>query len=366
MENPLLQVRVQTISTMMRSIKDEIEKTTVVSTIAPSTLKPKPVVSVVVVTYNHELFIEECLLSVLKQKTSFRFEVIVCDDGSSDGTPIILEKLAKSNKNLRVYRGRRENNIQVMNLPTARYNSFMGITFAQGEYLAWMDGDDFWVDENKLQNQFKAMRENPDWSMCFTLGFMVYLDGTSGDVWHPKKREYNSIECYTELTSKELASSRFFRTKHFKSAVPEWLLTSFCDFHMDLCAAKHGPIGHIPSYSSCYRIHSSNAYHGVKEHAKTRTQFYRNQQFLKHGGGESWLPPEVARRQFRHLIKSFDHPAIVKDFETITLYDLMSYGAFKHCSFTGKLNICTYWIFKSIQRKLLSRKPERKGELTQT
>ena len=62
--------------------------------------KPTPLTSVLMVTYNHAPYIQQAIESVLTQETSFPFNLIVCDDASTDGTGEIVKKLAKNNENI--------------------------------------------------------------------------------------------------------------------------------------------------------------------------------------------------------------------------------------------------------------------------
>src|SRR5437867_4724210 len=99
---------------------------------------PKPFVSVLIDTYNHERFIEQAIVSVLEQDfPAADREIIVVDDGSTDGTPEIVKKFEP-----RVRLLRKENGGQA-----SAFNA--GIPECQGEIVAFLDGDDWWAP-NKL------------------------------------------------------------------------------------------------------------------------------------------------------------------------------------------------------------------------
>jgi len=114
-------------------------------------------VSVKVIAYKHKPYIRKCLDSILCQKTNFRYKVVVGDDCSNDGTKEILEEYQKrypdvltvvvNEKNL----GGMENSLNL--------NSFLC-----GEYVCGMEGDDFWVDENRLQKQVDFLDSHPQYS----------------------------------------------------------------------------------------------------------------------------------------------------------------------------------------------------------
>ncbi len=110
----------------------------------------KPFVTVLIDTHNHERFVEEAIVSVLDQDfPSSEMEILVVDDGSTDRTPEIVRKFEPRIRYLR-----KENGGQA-----SAFN--FGIPQAQGEILAFLDGDDWWA-VSKLSTVVKAFEENPD------------------------------------------------------------------------------------------------------------------------------------------------------------------------------------------------------------
>src|SRR5580704_17696442 len=103
-----------------------------------------PKVSVSLITYNHEKYIAECLHSLLKQKTDFDFEIVVSHDCSTDNTDSIIENYVRNYPD-KIRHIRRKNNLGMVR------NAIATIAECRGEYIALMEGDDFWLDENKLQ-----------------------------------------------------------------------------------------------------------------------------------------------------------------------------------------------------------------------
>src|SRR5512139_3128801 len=112
-----------------------------------------PQVSVVIRAYNAIDHIEDCLASVTDQRTPFSLEIIVVDDGSTDGT---LEKLRSTPGLTCLAQSKRG--------PAAARNA--GIRHARGEYIAFLDADDLWPD-GKLQKQVELLQRHPDAAMCF-------------------------------------------------------------------------------------------------------------------------------------------------------------------------------------------------------
>ncbi|WP_049946250.1 glycosyltransferase family 2 protein [Butyrivibrio sp. WCD2001] len=107
-------------------------------------------VSVIIPVYNMEKYIEECLDSIEKQ-TLFELEILCIDDGSTDNSCYILEQYSKRFHNIRVLRQERKG-------PGAARN--LGLEVAKGEFVAFMDADDFYASEDVLQNLYDGAKEN--------------------------------------------------------------------------------------------------------------------------------------------------------------------------------------------------------------
>ena len=122
-------------------------------------------VSVIFITYNHRNHVERALRSVMAQETDFPFEVVVGEDCSTDGTQEILKEIAEEypeheakgpdDRQIRLFL--REENTG--GKPTL--NVYETTQRCTGEYLAYLEGDDFWTDPHKLQKQVSYLEENP-------------------------------------------------------------------------------------------------------------------------------------------------------------------------------------------------------------
>ncbi|HEY4074794.1 MAG TPA: glycosyltransferase family A protein [Herbaspirillum sp.] len=130
-------------------------------------------ISIFLITYNHELFIGECIDSILNQSNLDEIEIIWHDDNSSDRTQAIGDEALRG-KNIQVKRIFKANNRYQKRIPFL----LDMLEQVEGEYIALLEGDDFWIDINKLQLQKDALDTFKDIDICFGRSQVVNLQGT--------------------------------------------------------------------------------------------------------------------------------------------------------------------------------------------
>lgn len=147
----------------------------------PNQVTNKPMVSVCVQTYKHASFIKECLDGILMQKTDFSFEILLGEDGSTDGTrEICMEYAEKYPDKIRLFLHHRENNIKINGNPTGRFNFLYNLYTAKGKYIALCEGDDYWTDPLKLQKQVDFLERNEK----------IGIVHTKYEIFHEVKNEF--------------------------------------------------------------------------------------------------------------------------------------------------------------------------------
>lgn len=134
-----------------------------------TTPSSQPLVSVCMITYNHEKFIRQAIESVLCQRTNFQYELIIGEDGSTDNTRLICEEYSMRYSNVRL-------------LPKGcnkgyRINFLETLKAASGKYVALCEGDDYWSDPQKLQQQFDVLERNAEVIICYHDADILYDNG---------------------------------------------------------------------------------------------------------------------------------------------------------------------------------------------
>ncbi len=115
-------------------------------------------VSVIMITYNHELYIADAIMGILKQENNFKTELIIADDASSDKSPVIISEFAKNYPQLIITIFRAKN-------IGANANWLEACNLCRGDYIAVCEGDDYWIDKHKLQKQVDFLEANPDYGL---------------------------------------------------------------------------------------------------------------------------------------------------------------------------------------------------------
>lgn len=124
----------------------------------------QPLVSISCITYNHELFIRQCLDGFIVQECDFDFEILIHDDASTDGTQEIIKEYQEKYPDIikPIFQTENQYSKGVRGI-NPRFNYPRAI----GKYIALCEGDDYWTDPLKLQKQVDFLENNQLFSACF-------------------------------------------------------------------------------------------------------------------------------------------------------------------------------------------------------
>lgn len=143
-------------------------------------------VSVWMITYNHEKYIAQALNGVLMQETNFNFEIVIGEDFSKDNTRAIIQEYeSKYPTKIRII-------CQESNVGVLRNAYEFTLPLCKGKYIACLEGDDYWTDPLKLQKQVDFLEANPDYSLCSHRLQCYYQDSDEfKDDWMVELFKYN-------------------------------------------------------------------------------------------------------------------------------------------------------------------------------
>lgn len=207
-----------------------------------------PLISVVMITYRHEKYIQKAIEGVFLQKTNFPIEFIIANDNSPDNTDNIIKQVIKNTPdNVQVRYTKHEVN-KGMNP-----NFTWALKQAKGKYIAVCDGDDYWIDENKLQKQVDFLEQNPNYAIC--CHDVYFLNGETISPQSPYGKE-NTQDTYTldDLASKNMIPTLSAVFHNLNMNFPDWYYSSpMGDYPLFLWTAKSGKIKYFKEKMGVYR-----------------------------------------------------------------------------------------------------------------
>lgn len=208
-----------------------------------------PIVSVCMITYNHQKFIEEAINGALMQECEFEIELILANDCSTDKTDEVTQNILKTHPRASIIKYfKHEKNIGMMP------NFIFALQQCKGKYIALLDGDDYWTDPLKLQKQVDFLEANDGYSGCFHNTMMINENDVSAALkaW----RTYNRETFLLEDTITEIAlfhtSSFVFKSKLL--LLPNWISNvQSGDMALFSLIASKGLLHRIDNFMSVYR-----------------------------------------------------------------------------------------------------------------
>jgi glycosyltransferase involved in cell wall biosynthesis len=209
--------------------------------------------SVMIITYNHEQFIAQALESVLAQRVNFVYEIVVGDDCSTDGTRAIVMDFHRR------YPGRIVPLIRDQNIGGPR-NTESTFAACRGQYIAMLEGDDYWTREDKLQRQIDLLDAHPDYSICCHRVQIFDETGTSQTGIFPP----HAAGLYT---LNDLLKGNFIMTgttvfcRDSMGPLPPRLQNlAPVDWARYAMIAKHGKIALMDDVMAAYRVHTGSTW----------------------------------------------------------------------------------------------------------
>lgn len=217
-------------------------------------------VSVLMITYRHAPYLAQAIESVLAQRTQFAVQLVIGEDCSPDDTRAIAERYAAQYPDRILLLPSDHNRGALRNL-VRTYHA------CQGEFVAYLEGDDYWIDPLKLQTQVDFLRQHPECCVCFTNAAVVQDDTTLiREQYFPEP-----IKPISDITDLLLADYAPTMTLLFRNGIvrefPEWYFTlKMGDWPLLLMlsylSGTNGKLGFLPQTTAHYRVHGGGIWSG--------------------------------------------------------------------------------------------------------
>jgi glycosyltransferase involved in cell wall biosynthesis len=219
-------------------------------------------VTVSLITYNHAPFIAQAIESVLAQQASFDFELLIGEDDSTDGTrQIVSQYQAQYPDRIRLLLNERKKVVYVNGKATGKWNFTNNIRNSRGEYIALLDGDDYWTSAFKLQKQVDFLDRNRDCALCFhNVRILDEADPECQEPRHaqPMRAKYG-IEDLLRGNFMHTCSV-MFRSRLFEDFPPWFFKCTLGDWPLHILNAQHGSIGYLDEVMAVYRRHGKGVW----------------------------------------------------------------------------------------------------------
>lgn len=220
-----------------------------------------PLVSIWIITYNHIDYISNALDGILTQKVNFDFEIVIGDDASTDNTQEIILQYQKKHPNI-IRPILHNKNVGMMK------NMVLTLENCKGKYIALCEGDDYWIDPQKLQRQIEFMEDNSNCTLCFTNRIEISTKNIIKKETQYDQKKYSThdilkgfIPPTQTILIRNLPDLTNFLNVHLDSPSGDRLLAFFCSLM--------GDIEMLPIYSAAYRQSGT----GVWNHLNSSEQF---------------------------------------------------------------------------------------------
>lgn len=214
-------------------------------------MKDKIKLSIILQTYNHEKYIAQVLESILMQRVDFDYELIVCEDCSTDRSRDIILRYADKFKNIKLCFNK-ENYGVLFTFMMSKYNC------SDTKYIAILEGDDYWTDPDKLQQQVDFLDKNEDFVGC-SHNTEAFYEKEQRRANFYKDGQIKSVNELVDIIDGKFYAhtSSYVWRNIFKKEYPKAMSYNqilMGDWFLSMLYAKHGKIKYIDKVMSCYRV----------------------------------------------------------------------------------------------------------------
>lgn len=215
-------------------------------------------VSILCLVYNHEPYLRKCLDGFVNQKCNFEYEVLIHDDASTDNSASIIKEYEEKYPNIikPIYQKENQHSKGVKISATYLYPR------AQGEYLAWCEGDDYWTDENKLQKQIDFLDEHMDFSACVHAAtFNNIVENRKASFPRIKQSRRFSLDEIIKGGGQIFSTNSLVLRKKIRDEMPTcFVAKGFGDYQLFIYAAIRGGVWCFNENMSVYNWQTSTSW----------------------------------------------------------------------------------------------------------
>jgi glycosyltransferase involved in cell wall biosynthesis len=200
-------------------------------------------VTALIMTHNQAGFIDTAIHSAIDQNFAGDYEILVAEDCSSDGTAEIAARACSAAPEL-TRLVRRHRNLG------AQANFHQAIEESRGEYIALLEGDDYWIDPGKIRKQVAFLDQHPE---CTLVGHAVWFEQAGERLPDPGGAQPVRQGLADLLVTNRIQSSSIMFRRRDALGLPAWLATYCGDWAFFIHLARLGWVGFLPEHMGVYR-----------------------------------------------------------------------------------------------------------------
>ncbi|NDV95258.1 glycosyltransferase [Dysgonomonas sp. 521] len=218
-------------------------------------------VNIILITYNHAGYIRQTLEGIIMQQTPHDVEIIVADDCSTDNTIEIIREYEDKTSFSFTYLAKEHN---------VGYNRNYQLAFAActGDYIAIMEGDDYWIKPSHLQNHIEHLEKTPEASMSYNRHIRLFEDQNREEIF-----DWADDKDYEPVTTEQLAmgnrignlSCCVFRGRLIQQLDPKLFDMEIADWMLGMYMGQFGPLLYLKDVTTVYRIHDNGQWSKMNE-----------------------------------------------------------------------------------------------------
>lgn len=230
--------------------------------------RPEPRLTVLLTTFNHADYVRRSVESILGQRMDEAFDIIVADDGSSDDTVQTLRGYAEANPHIGFTFLDASSNLGV----TRNYQR--AFAACRSEYVAIMEGDDYWCSPHKLARQLEFLDAHWECDVC-GVNYYVFHEAACRFTLREPKTAGHTVYTARDLIADNIVSN--FSTCMYRRSALVRLPDRFFDIRSydwaaNICVGRYSLIGFLREPMSVYRVHTGGAWNRLSDTERLESQ----------------------------------------------------------------------------------------------
>ncbi len=273
-----------------------------------------PVVSICMITYNHEKYIKDAIESVIMQETSFPIQLVIGEDASEDDTRKICEEYQNKHPSIIKLLPKPVKNLGMMG------NFVRTLRECSGKYFALCEGDDYWIDPKKLQMQYEILEKTSNFSLVYSYQYVL-----NNNKFNFNNNTQNGVKKTKDVLNGFIPPTRtiFFRNiKNLDTFLEGLGDQPSGDKFLAYYLSKYGDFVCLERHTAVYRVTGTGVWTSLSQKEQIIISFTHYFKFLKLIEINSWKLYFKRHLKHIHALTNWLSPMSAQELFLISIKDL--------------------------------------------